>query len=219
MTDPTFRTAFEPTNASAVVPLIDQPTRLSPDIVANHAGALRHDVGVLSEDVKRTHGDSLRIQLEFRTDEALKRAPVDLLSELAGLGFSWTSIARLAGVSIPAIRKWRNGGTVSGGNRRKVAMLVALVGLLSEDHLIHDVASWLDIPLAGTSFTGIDVLAAGHDHGYHDLTAYASEHIRSCELLDRTVPGWRATLDDRFESYTAGDGEQAIRMRNEDLTE
>ena len=243
MTEPTAQPAFDITEASAVVPEIDQQTRLSPgvqaqkhhlrqaqalggqqtrlspDIVAGQAGALRHDVGVISEDVERTHGDSLRIQLESRTDEALKRPPADLLSELADLGFSWTSIARLVGVSIPAVRKWRNGATVSGDNRRKVARLVALAGVLAKDHLIYDVASWLDIPLAETSLTGIDVLAAGRGHGYHHLTAYAAGHIRSSDLLDRTIPDWRSTLDDRFESYTAGDGEQAIRMRNDSSTQ
>ncbi len=67
------------------------------------------------------HSDSLRIQLESRTDEAAKGAPADLLSELADLGFSWTSVARIVGVSIPAVRKWRQGDAVSGHNRRRLA--------------------------------------------------------------------------------------------------
>ena len=214
MTESTTQLAAEPTSATSVTtPHIDQPTRLSPDMVASRVGALRSDVGMLSEDVAQVHGDSLWIQLESRTQEAAKRASADLLSELAGLGFSWTSIARIVGVSIPAIRKWRHGETVSGENRRRLARLVALVGVLERDHVIVDVASWLDMPLAESGLTGIDVLAAGH---VRDLMEYAADHVGSAELLDRAVPDWRDTLDDRFEVYRAEDGERAIRMRDED---
>ena len=213
MTESTTLLLAEPTSATSVnTPHIDQPTRLSPDVVAHMAGTLRSDVSVLSQDVAHVHGDSLRIQLESRTDEALKRAPADLLSELADLGFSWTSVARIVGVSIPAIRKWRHGETVSGENRRRLARLVALVGVLASDHVVFEIASWLDVPLAGSSFTGIDVLAAGQ---VRDLMEYATGHLGSAELLDRAVPGWQDTLDDRFEVYRAGDGERAIRVRSE----
>ncbi|MCY3850134.1 MAG: hypothetical protein OXF75_04940 [Acidimicrobiaceae bacterium] len=216
MTESTTPLIDEPTSAISVsTPHIDQLTRLSPDVMANFAGALRQDVGLLSQDVARVHGDSLDIQLESRTDEAAKRAPADLLSELADLGFSWTAIARIVGVSIPAIRKWRHGEPTTGENRRSLAKLVALVGVLENDHLISDVASWLDIPLAESNLTGIDVLADGR---IPDLVEYAAQHIGSTELLDRTLPAWRDSLDGQFEVYRAGDDERAIRMRSEDGT-
>ena len=82
--------ATDETAASSTVsvPRIDQPTTLSSDVVANVAGALRDDVGALSDDVAALHSESLAIQLEARTDEAAKRAPTELLDELAELGFS-----------------------------------------------------------------------------------------------------------------------------------
>ena len=207
----------EPTSATSVnPPHIDELTRLSPDVLADKAGFLRQDVGVLTQDVAQVHGDLLQIQLDSRTEEAAKRAPVDLLSELADLGFSWTAIARIVGVSIPSIRKWRHGETATGENRQKLARLVALVGVLESDHLISDVASWLEIPLAGTNFTGIDVLA---NEKLADIVEYAAEHIDSTELLDRALPTWREALDDQFEVYQAGDGELAIRLLGEDETE
>ncbi len=207
----------EPTSATSVnPPHIDELTRLSPDVLADKAGFLRQDVGVLTQDVAQVHGDLLQIQLDSRTEEAAKRAPVDLLSELADLGFSWTAIARIVGVSIPSIRKWRHGETATGENRQKLARLVALVGVLESDHLISDVASWLEIPLAGTDFTGIDVLA---NEKLADIVEYAAEHIDSTELLDRALPTWREALDDQFEVYQAGDGELAIRLLGEDETE
>lgn len=214
MTESSTQLTTEPTSAASVHTLhIDQPTRISPDVMASRAGALRSGVGILSQDVAQVHGDSLRLQLESRTAEAAKRAPTDLLSELADSGFSWTSIARIVGVSIPAMRKWRRGEAAAGPNRQKLARLVALVAVLESDHLISDVASWLDIPLAGSSFTGIDVLAA---ESVYDLVEYAARHIESAELLDRCLPDWRNSLGNRFEVYRAGDGERAIRMRSED---
>ena len=199
-----------PTTASGVrTPEIDQPTRLSPDVVANSAGALRTDVVRLSADVAESHNQLLDIQLESRTDEASKRAPLDLLGQLSELGFSWTSIARLVGVSVPGVRKWRNGESVSGDNRRNLARVVAFVSILSKEHLISDVPSWLDIPLGGSSLTGIDVYATGR---VADLTEFAAQHIGGSELLDRTIPEWRQELESPFEVFTADDGGPAIRL-------
>ncbi len=198
------------------VPRIDQPTSLSHDVVANATGALRDDVGALSANVAALHSQSLAIQLEARTDEAAKRAPTDLLDELAGLGFSWTGIARLVGVSIPALRKWRLGEAPSGENRRKLAQIVAFVGVLEQDHLITDVASWLEVPLAGTVHTALDLFAAGN---LGDLLEYGAHKLDSTELLDRSIPGWRSELDDQFEVFEASDGERAIRLRATGLVE
>ena len=48
---------------------------------------------------------------------------------------------------------------------------------------------------------------------------YAAGHIRSVELLDQAVPAWSDTMDNRFETYLAGDGEQALRMQNVNETD
>lgn len=217
MTQSTNQLAADATSTSSVAsPSIEQPTRLSPDVVANEAGALRTDVDRLSNTVAEVHSETLQIQIEARTDEAAKRPPVDLLAELSGMGFSWTDIARLVGVSIPAIRKWRQGESVSGENRRSVARVVALVGVLDKDHIIDDVPSWLEMPLAGSRFTGLDVVEQGHTS---DLMEFAANHISGSDLLDRALSNWRTDQDDRFEIFDAGDGERAIRLRDEIRTE
>ena len=202
---------YEPTATTAVTPpLTVERTQLSDvDILASEAGALRSGVGLLSQDVAQVHGDSLQLQLESHAAAAARRSPLDLLNELAGQGFSWTSVARVVGVSIPAVRKWRNGKPVSGKNRRNLALMVAFVNVLEEDHLIQDGASWLDMPLAKSSFTGIDVLAAGQAH---ELMQYAAGHISNKDLLDSAMPTWRHTMEDHFETYEAPDGEVAIRI-------
>lgn len=113
---------------------------------------------------------------------------------------------------MPGLRKWRKGETVSGENRRKLAGVVAFVGILRRDHIIADVASWLDMPLAGSSLNGIDVYATGQ---IAELTEYAADHISGSQLLDRTIPEWRHGIDPTFEVFTADDGQRAIRMRPE----
>ena len=198
------------------VPHIDQPTTLSADLIANAVGALRDDVGILSEDVQAFHTKTLSIQLEARTDEAAKRAPLDLLEELANLGFSWTGIARLAGVSIPALRKWRQGEAPSGDNRRRLARIVAFVGVLEQDHLITDVASWLDVPLAGTNHTGLDLFSGGY---VSELLEYAAQKLDSAQLLDKTTPNWRDSSDSQFEVFESEDGGRAIRLKATEDTE
>ena len=97
--------SYQPTETTALTPFrILERTRLSDiDILANKAGALRSDVGLLSEDVAQVHGDSLQLQLESRAAAAARKAPVRLLDDLADWGFSWTSVARVVGVSIPAV--------------------------------------------------------------------------------------------------------------------
>jgi hypothetical protein len=217
MTQSTNQLLAEATSTSSVAaPSIQQPTRLSPDVVANQAGALRIDVDRMSNNVAEIHSESLQIQVEARTDEAAKRSPGELLTELSEMGFSWTHIARLVGVSIPAIRKWRQGESVSGQNRRSVARVVALVGVLEKDHIINDVPSWLEMPLAGSRFTGLDVVEHGR---MADLLEFAANHISGSDLLDRAVPSWRSDRDERFEVFEAGDGERAIRLRTETSTE
>lgn len=217
MTQSTNQLLAEATSTSSVAaPSIQQPTRLSPDVMANQAGALRTDVDRLSNNMAEIHSESLQIQVEARTDEAAKRSPADLLAELSEMGFSWTHIARLVGVSIPAIRKWRQGESLSGENRRSVARVVALVGVLEKDHIINDVPSWLEMPLAGSRFTGLDVVEHGH---MADLLEFAANHISGSDLLDSAVPSWRSDRDERFEVVEAGDGERAIRLRAEISTE
>lgn len=193
-------------------PVLDRPTRTTQDEIADQAGFLRSAARSLSEDANDLHSRALDVQLEARTDEAAKRSVPELLSELADLGLSWRDIARLVGVSVPAVRKWRNGESTTGPNRRSVARLLAFIDVLRSDHMVQDVASWIEMPLAGSAVTGLDVYVAGR---CDLLFSYAENHLTSEQVLDQMDPDWRASLDDRFEVYTADDGEAAIRLRTE----
>lgn len=199
------------TRSDAVMPrVLDSPTRTSQDEIAERAGYLRNLTKGLSDEFADVHNRAVEIQLEARTDEAAKRSVSDLLGELAALGFAWRDIARLVGVTVPAVRKWRNGEPATGTNRRAVAQLLAFVDVLRSDHLVQDPPSWMEMPLAGSGANGLDLYAAGH---CKLLLVHAAGHLGSEELLDRVDPTWRAALDDRFEIATASDGEVMIRLR------
>lgn len=202
------------TRAESVVPTVfEPPTRTSLDELADRTGSLRSATRMLVEDVAEVHDGVLEVQLESRTDEAAKRAVPDLLDELADLGFSWREIARAVGVTIPAVRKWRTGGSATGSNRRVIARLLAFVDVLSADHLVDDVPSWMEMPIGGTPLNGIDAYCAGEERM---LLLHAAGHVSSEQLLDRLDPSWRSKQDDRFEIVTADDGEPMIRMRSND---
>lgn len=198
---------------SVAPPLFEPPTRTSLAELADRTGFLRSATRTLVDDVAEVHDGVLEVQLESRTDEAAKRGVPELLDELADLGFSWREIARAVGVTIPAVRKWRRGGSATGPNRRAIARFLAFVDVLRSDHLVDEVPSWLEMPIGGTTLTGIDAYCAGEELV---LLQHAAGHVTSDELLDRLDPTWRSTVDDRFEIITADDGEPMIRMRAED---
>lgn len=202
-----------PTRASSVTtPHIEQPTKLSHDLLADEAGHLRNTVELLSGDVAEIHDDSLMLQLSARADEAAKRSPTELLDELSDRGFSWTAIARVVGVSVPAVRKWRQGQPASAASRMALARLVALIGVLEGEHHVSDPAGWLELPIAESAYTGVDVLVSGNESG---LIKFAANHLTGPELLDQTSATWRDERDSRFEVVHAGDGAPAIRLREE----
>jgi hypothetical protein len=78
--------------------------------------------------------------------------------------------------------------------------------------MIEDPASWLEIPLAGSTVSLVDIYAAGRQ----DLVIeYAGRRIGSAkQLLADFDPGWRAGLDARFETFAAPDGHLALRERD-----
>lgn len=199
------------TRADAVRPnVLERPTRTSQDELAEQAGVLRNTTRFLSEDVADVHERALEIQLDGRADQAAKRAVPDLLHELAEMGFAWRDIARLVGVTVPAVRKWRQGEPASGANRRAVARLLAFVDVLRADHLVQDVPSWMEIPLAASAITGLDIYAAGRAKL---LLLHAAGHLTSEQLLDRFSPSWRDEVDERFEIVTTADGAPLVRLR------
>jgi transcriptional regulator with XRE-family HTH domain len=135
------------------------------------------------------HEQALRSLLHHKTDDKARLGLQSLLITLtAGYGLGWSDIARLVGVSVPAVRKWRHGGDITSARLQNVARLVAFLDMLEEEE-IRDPAAWLDLPLDDLadeippiSSTKKQIYING---GVIDLLEYAKRHISSEELLSR----------------------------------
>ena len=190
-------------------------TRTIDEVVAE-VGHLRSRTSLLGEDVAETDRDvgeayreALSEQLDVKARMTAKRSVADMLGELADAGFSWRDIAALVGVSVPAVRRWRLGEAATGANRLAVARIVALVEMLRDDHLVSDVASWMEVPLVSAApVTAIDLAAAGL---LQEVVEIAAGHSTGEDVLDRTQPGWRERYRSDYEVFEAPDGELGTR--------
>jgi transcriptional regulator with XRE-family HTH domain len=174
-------------------------------------GLLRDETTVLDERVGDSHRAARRLDLDL---QARVRAQVDVRSLLEDLtrrrGFGWSDIARLVGVSVQAIRKWRNGESPTGDNRLAVARLVALVDLL-ESVPIQDPVSWLEMPIVeGYKPRHLDLYRTGFADALLDLSGL---RITPEAALDEMNPAWRDTMRLEHEVFKADDGQLSIRRR------
>lgn len=166
--------------------------------------------GRVSDTRRRAH----LLELEGRTVDRARCAPTQALEQLSDHGFAWRDIARVVGVSVPAINKWRKGTGITGENRLKIARLLALIDMLS-DRFIDEPASWLEMPISdGVGLSRMDLLERGR---YDLVLALASPHTGDGtvdSVLNEIDPDWRENLvDNMFESYVADDGVISIRPK------
>src|SRR5215211_172766 len=115
--------------------------------VIDDIGWTRQQARDLQEAVGALHQRGHYIAWNDRTGERGRSSAQEMLEELADLGFAWRDVARLVGVSVPAIQKWRRGEGTTGINRQKVASLLAACDLVAEHYGIQEVASWFEMPL------------------------------------------------------------------------
>ena len=100
-------------------------TRLAAARLATEIGGNRSVARIVHADyddlLKRIH------DVEWRTAAAErgKASVASMLVELADLGFAWRDIARMVGVSVPAVQKWRKGEKASGDSRSQLSSLLA----------------------------------------------------------------------------------------------
>ena len=174
-------------------------------------GDVRNMTRVLSEDVDDIHRRALFVEWQSRTTDEARKSVLTLLDELADLGFGWSDIGRMLGVTVPAIRKWRTGGGASGASRRDVAALRAAAALIADHYQVEEIASWFEVPLvAGTSVTPIGLYAAGRTNL---LFNYASGHVDPEQVLDEFDNEWRERGRSDFEVYRSSDSDLAIRPK------
>jgi hypothetical protein len=177
------------------------------DVVYRRASDLR---GETREIRRRAH----LAKLEMKTVERAKTAPIQALDQLADNGFAWRDIARVVGVSVPAITKWRKGTGITGENRLKIAKLLALLDMLSE-RFIDEPASWLEMPITdGVGMTRMDLLERGRYDLVLDLASPHTGDGTTDSALHEIDLNWRDNLvDNTFESFVADDGAISIRLK------
>lgn len=193
-------------------------TRTIADLV-EHVGFLKNRTRILVADsnsvhdsTDELHSETLNQLLRSTANQLCREGLPDLLGRLSSLGFSWRDLARLVGVSIPALRKWRNGEPASGENRLKVARLVAFCDIISEQYLIDDPVSWLEIPLhIDAPVTGVDLLSADRTDLAFKLAG--DEGADPEVVLDHFDPGWRDRYATSVEVFLADDGLFGLRSR------
>jgi hypothetical protein len=176
-------------------------------------GWLRSRAEVVRDDAGRIHREVRDYDLDQRAAVKARRDVQALLGELSSeRGLAWSSIARLVGVSVTAVRKWRASGGATAQSRYELARLAAFLDLLSES-AIDDPAGWMEMRLplpSGHNLTPFDLYETGHTALILD---YAGQRLTAGEVLDDIDPQWRERRSS-FEVFDAPDGMKAIRQRS-----
>jgi len=151
--------------------------------------------------------------LDDRASRVAVQDPAELLELLATeFGLSWTTIARMVGVTDAAVRKWRRGEQIAPENRRRLARSVAFLQILGR-FPVNDASTWLEMRISGdATITAVDLFTDGRADLLFELVGNrATPH----QVLEGFDPNWRENYaaDQRFEVVEAPDGEPVITQR------
>lgn len=187
-------------------------SRSTAEITSSY-GWLRSTSKHLVADIREGHNLAFSGQCRILSSQLAGKGAQDLLEELGDLGFSWRDIAKMVGVSVPALTKWRKTGGASGPNVKKLADLLAACRLIMDEYPnMKAIASWFEVPLdPGAPITPIDLWAT---ENYHLVFELASGHLDPLDALDDFDPDWRSRYQSSFEVFQAGDGELSIRAKS-----
>lgn len=105
-------------------------------------------------------------------------------------GLMWLTIARVAKVSVPALRKWRHGGNPAPANKLALARLMAACGALRELD-VPDVAAWLSAPVHPSQNRQRYELLMSPEGG-EVLLALAQGKTSQVQALDFIDANWQA---------------------------
>lgn len=179
--------------------------------IAARWDALDRTVSDLRRDTVEGRNSTAQDHLQALQTEMARRSIVDVLNFLMDEGMSWRDVARLVGVSVPAIKKWRTNAGISGANRSRLARVAALVEFLRRN-LISDVPSWLEMPVAdGVQLSAMELLVAGRYDLVLELSRIDGYDDQVAEVLGKFDPEWRDHYYDRtFDVVWDDEGNSAI---------
>lgn len=186
--------------------LVDRTAALNEQV-----GWLRSQADLVHSDAADLHHETQSYDLQARAASKARRGVPALLAELSDRGMAWADIARLVGVSVSAVRKWRADGPASPESRWQLAELAAFLDLLA-DYPIDDPAQWMEMNLPLPAGFRVTPMELYRDGAHTALLDFATERLGAAELLDKVRPQWRS-LESDFEVYDAEDGAKALRVR------
>ncbi len=189
-------------------------TQTSSRLLTQDIGFGRRQVKDLGERFGALHDRSFFAEWRTRTAERGRSSSAEMLDVLADLGLAWRDIARLVGVSVPAVKKWRRGDGVTGENRRKIASLLALCDLIEDHYMVSDIGSWFEMPIvADVNFAPLDL----YENNRADLVfRFASGHDDPERIMTDYRSDWRTSMVSEFETFRSADGSLSIRPKGGD---
>lgn len=194
------------TASREITPAPELPATSLPALskLTEDVGHLNNKAQVLHEDTADLHSSVIMQEWQSRSTDLVRQDMSTLLRRLADKGFAWRDIARLIGVSVPAVQKWRRGGAVSGQSRLQAAAVLAACQIISEHYLVDDIASWFEVPVVlGYPVTALDLYAAKQTPLVFEL---ASGKADPEQVLSAFDPDWREKFRSDFEVFQAADG-------------
>lgn len=189
-----------------------RPEVLDRTSLLNEVSYVRDGASVLQEDASGLHHRVRNDELDELTATIARREPADVLEELATVwGVSWSTIARMTGVTATAVRKWRRGESISPTNRRSLARVLGVLEMLRRfGSPIGDPASWLEMPVSElATLTPIDLYLADRLDLLFDL---GCENRAAHAVLDDLDSNWRETFsrDGNFMVVRGDDGAMIV---------
>ena len=167
-------------------------------VAEHHSGALQAECS--------------QAELSSETDKCAKEPLESLLNRLSELGFSWRHIARIVGVPVSVLRKWRTGSATTGVQHRRVAKLLAVCDIATTRYHISDVASWFETRMhSEVPVTCIDI--ASKERFDLILQFMCDQCDQGAEaVLDKFKPDWRDPYKSSVEVFTGPDGLPGLRL-------
>lgn len=202
-----------PTGGRETLHEIPRTGELSSSVLADRAHVVHEQARDLHDGTGELRRATALNDLRTRQRKHAVRSPMDVLEDLSDRGFAWRDVARMMGVSVPALQKWRRGDGMTAENRSKLARIAGLIEML-EQRFVNEPASWLEMHVdTGVALTPLDLVAAGRDDLVLELATEAETGARE-SIYSEYDPDWRTNLvDTAFESFVAADGMMSIRPR------
>ncbi len=196
---------------SVVAPQSLPSTRPTTVLFIEDANEVVNKISSMDSSVRKLRSKLYEHEWDRFVQRRVAVSPLDILNELADLGFAWRDVARLVGVSVPAVQKWRKGENLSGDNRRRLAGVIAAYDVIAGRYSIDHVPSWFETPVHDAApVTPIDLWSAGR----RDLVFEAAcQGLSSDAIMDQYMPDWRDRFTSNFETFVGSDNELSIRMR------